>query len=171
MRMVHIRPEREGDRGEIRRVVRAAFGQDDEVVLIDRLRGAAEPFVSLVAADHGQVIGHILYTPATLAECEAGARMMCLAPLAVDPERQGEGIGSALIARGFEACRALGVDVVFVLGHAAYYLRRGFEPANAFGLIYQSETNAPAFFLRELNEGVLVGARGKVRFHRAFDDI
>ncbi len=128
---VHVREETPADRDAVRRVNDAAFGRDAEGRLVDALRGAVSPVVSLVACDGDEVVGHVLFTPVTV---DGAWTAMALGPMAVAPERQRAGVGSALARAGLDACRALGHDVVFVLGHPEYYPRFGFVPAPPRGL-------------------------------------
>ncbi|MCW8139428.1 MAG: N-acetyltransferase, partial [Planctomycetota bacterium] len=128
---ITVRPEAPGEVEAIRRVNDAAFGRPDEGRLVDALRGAARPFVSLVAREGDEVVGHALFTPVTVG---ATSSALALGPMAVVPGRQGVGVGSALVRAGLDACRALGHEVVFVLGHPGYYPRFGFVPAGPRGL-------------------------------------
>ncbi len=89
--------------------------------------------------------------------------------MAVAPERQKQGVGSRLVRAGLDACRALGEDVVVVLGHAEYYPRFGFEPAAARGLRYRGPDFDPHFFVAELRPGALEGVSGRVRYHPEFE--
>jgi putative acetyltransferase len=85
------------------------------------LREQASPLVSLVADEDGDIVGHVLFSPVTLAG-HADARIMGLAPMAVMPSKQRRGIGSMLARAGLDACRHLGFDAVVVLGHASVLL-------------------------------------------------
>ena len=98
------------------------------------LRERADPIVSLVADAGNAIVGHILFSPATLPGCPE-LRIMGLAPMAVAPARQRQGIGAALIHEGMEQCRRLGFGAIIVLGHAGYYPRFGFRPASQFGRV------------------------------------
>jgi putative acetyltransferase len=79
---------------------------------------------------------------------------LALAPLAVSPDFQRRGIGTALARAGLDACRKQGVPFVFVLGNPAYYSRFGFRPANASG-IRNEYTDTDAFMIIELVDGSL----------------
>ncbi len=118
-----IRPEEPRDRDAIRDVHVRAFGQPNEADLVDALRPGT---VSLVA-EIGGVVGHILFSPITV----GGAPAIALAPMAVLPEFQRRGIGSALVRRGLAAC---GDRLVIVLGHPEFYPRFGFVPARPLGI-------------------------------------
>jgi putative acetyltransferase len=94
-----------------------------------------------------------------------------LAPVAVLPRFQGQGIGSALIRSGLSRCRDLDWQVVFVVGEPAYYSRFGFMMAAPLGLHYESEAFDEAFQVRELTRGALANRRGWVRYHAAFGNV
>ena len=127
------RPERPADHDAIRRVHAAAFAPSEvEAPLVDALRAAGDLVVplSLVAEDDTGVVGHVAISRATA----GGADVLALGPLGVLPERQGEGIGSALTRAALAAAAATDYPLVALLGHADYYPRFGFEPAGALGL-------------------------------------
>ena len=91
-----------------------------------------------------------------------------LAPMAVAPGHQRKGIGSHLVREGLARCRAAGVAGVVVLGHAEYYPRFGFVPAQQFGLRCEYDVPADVFMALELTQGALRGVSGLVRYHAAF---
>lgn len=163
---MRIREEQEEDRAAVHEIVSAEFDTGAEAALIDDLR-SAEPIVSLVADEGGSVIGHVMFSPVTLLE-HPEARLMGLAPLAVDYEHQGRGVGSALVREGLDRCRSLGVLAVVVLGHPEYYTRFGFEPASRLGLRCEYDVPDEAFMALELERGALDGMSGTVRYHSAF---
>ncbi len=161
-----IRAERASDREAIFSVNARAFETDLEARLVDVLRERDAVAVSLVAELDGAIAGHILISPVSVGDRE----FVALAPLAVTPEHQRIGIGSALVRAGIDACRERGDAAIFVLGHAKYYPRFGFVPAGPKGLHYKHEEFDPHFFVLELREGALDGVRGMVTYHPAFDD-
>jgi len=163
-----VRPEFATDRDAVRRVHTTAFPTQEEADLVDALRAGADPLVSLVAEEAGDVVGHVLFSPVTLPE-HPELRLMGLAPLAVVPARQRTGIGAALTRAGLERCREIGAGAVVVLGHPAYYPRFGFARADAIGIGCQFEAPAEAWMLLELEPGYLRGAGGTARWHTAFD--
>jgi putative acetyltransferase len=167
---VAIRPERDGDRAAIFAIHAAAFPTDAEAKLVDRLRDAGAATVSLVAEEDGRAVGHVLFSPVRIVARDGSEyAAIGLGPVAVEPARQNDGVGGALIRAGFDACRANGHTVVFVLGHPPYYPRFGFEPASKHGLSYEGgEAFSTAFFVRELAPGALGGRRGVVHYHEAF---
>lgn len=108
----------------------AAFGQPDEARLTAALLDdpTAAPTLSLLAEEEGDAVGHVLFTAARI-EGAPTLRAALLAPLAVAPDAQGRGVGSALVRAGLERLQEAGVDLVCVLGDPAYYGRFGFRRA------------------------------------------
>lgn len=167
-----IRAERPDDADAIRRVNDLAFGQPQEGRLVDALRADGAAFVSLVAESGGVVVGHILFSPVTVeGEGAVVTAAVALAPMAVVPRRQRQGIGGRLVREGLAACRAAGAASVIVLGHPEYYPRFDFRPAAEFGLRCEFPVPPEVFFARELVPGALDGPGGVVRYHAAFADV
>lgn len=167
---VLVRDEQHGERAEVRAVNLAAFDTPMEAGLVDRLRNEAQPVISMVAVEVEEVVGHVLFSPVVLSEHD-DLRIMGLAPMAVVPEYQRKGVGSALVAAGLERCRKLGYGAVVVLGHPEYYPRFGFVPAARFGVRCAYDAPEEAFMLVELQPGYLDGAQGTIRYHPAFDAV
>jgi putative acetyltransferase len=167
---VRIREEEITDKPGVRLVNEAAFATKAEAYLVDTLREQVRPIVSLVAEEQGAIVGHILFSPVTLGDYPE-LKIMGLAPMAVMPEYQNRGIGSALVRAGLEACERLGFGAVVVLGHPQYYPRFGFQPATGFGIGCEYEVPEEVFMVKELHEGYLRGATGIVRFHEAFSGV
>jgi putative acetyltransferase len=165
---VLIRSEKEEDVAAVHALNTAAFASAAEADLVDALRQQAHPVVSLVAEDNGSMVGHILFSPIALSG-HPGLRIMGLAPMAVAPARQNQGIGSALVRAGLERCRELGFGAVVVLGHPRYYPRFGFCPAARFGLRCEYDAPDEAFMAVELQPRYLRGKSGTVRYHVAFN--
>lgn len=135
-----VRPATPADEAAIREVVCAAFGQSDEALLVDILRRDGDALVELVAEADGQVVGHILFSPMA---AEPAMNVAALAPMAVRPVLQCQGIGSKLVREGLDACRARGVEAVIVLGHPEYYPRFGFSAEAAETI--EAPFDGPAF--------------------------
>jgi|SRR5436190_15235941 len=163
-----IRHERNVDADAIRAVTAAAFPTQAEAALVDALRRQHAAVVSLVAEDGGQVVGHVLFSPVTLDGSDQG--MLGLAPMAVSPARQRQGIGSELVRAGLDATRICGAAGVVVVGHPAFYPRFGFVPALRFGLRCEYDVPDDVFMALELIPGMLHRG-GVVRYHRAFADL
>lgn len=165
-----IRAETGADHSALRVLNQTAFDSSAEANLVDALRAQATPCISLVADDAGEVVGHIMFSPATLSAA-AGMPVMGLGPMAVLPQRQGQGIGSALLRAGLEHCRELGYEAVFVLGHAHFYPRFGFVAAREFGITSIYDVPDDVFMALELSPGSLAAKAGKMFYHPAFDTL
>src|SRR5262249_24921323 len=100
-----IRPETSADHEAIRQVNRLAFGQDAEARLVDAVRDGGYVRVSLVAELGGRVVGHILFRDLPIITGAGTVPALALAPMAVLPEFQRRGIGSALVRSGLDECR------------------------------------------------------------------
>jgi len=162
---VAIRPERAGDECAIHEVVRAAFdghphSDGSEPAIVDALRADGDLSISLVAEDGGAIVGHVAFSPVAIAD--GGEGWFGLGPVAVMPQRQGEGIGAALIERGLALLRERDAAGCVVLGEPDYYGRFGFahDPA----LTYPGPP--PEYFRRLVIEGP--GASGVVTYAPAF---
>jgi putative acetyltransferase len=165
---VKIRPEAEQDQLPIHQVNAEAFETETEAKLVDALRNSGIPLVSLVAEQDDAIVGHILFSPMTDAQGNL-VPIAGLAPMAVAPGHQKQGIGSALVRAGLEQCRAAGYQAVIVLGHPDYYPRFGFVPASRFGIQCQFEAPDEAFMALELLPGALAEIAGVVNYHPLFD--
>jgi putative acetyltransferase len=162
-----IRPETCADHESIRHINRLAFGQDDEARLVDDLREGGYVRVSLVAELMGQIVGHILFSDLPIITGDGTVAALALAPMAVLPDFQSQGIGSALVQKGLEACRQQGHRIVVVLGHAHFYPRFGFSLKLAAHL--ESPFSGSASFMAvELVPGALDGVAGRVQYPPPF---
>jgi predicted N-acetyltransferase YhbS len=166
-RLLRIRPETEADRAAVRAVNEAAFGTSAEADLVEALHGKPVALVSLVAEVADTVVGHILFSPVSLTG-HAHLDVMGLGPMAVAPDHQRKGVGSALVRAGLAACKDLGCRAVVVVGHPAYYPRFGFVPAGRHALRCEYDVPADVFVVAELEAGALEGASGLVRYDEAF---
>src|SRR5687767_10672428 len=133
---VRIRHEEPGDIDAIRRVNELAFGRPLEAEIVDALRAAGNVVLSLVAVDDatGEVVGHVLFSPFAVVPAPPSFQALALGPLAVVPERQGQGIGSQLVRTGVAQCLRDGADAIFLVGSLVYYKRFGFEPVAGRGV-------------------------------------
>ncbi len=145
---------------------RQAFGQEEEAGLVRDLLDdpSAAPFLSLLACMGGRPIGHVLFTRARL-EPMAPLSVSILAPLAVIPQFQRQGVGIKLTEHGLAILTESGTDLVFVLGHPEYYPRFGFEPAGRLGFEATfpiPDKNAAAWMVKALGPGVIGSYQGRV---------
>lgn len=157
-----IRPATAADHDSIHAVETAAFGRPDEADLVDALRADGDALIELVAEEAGAIVGHILFSPLAT---NTGARFAALAPVAVLPGRQKDGLGGALILAGLDACEARGVDAVILLGHPDYYPRFGFSAEAARHV--RGPFSGPAFMGLALTPGALDGPV-TITYARAF---
>lgn len=169
--MFTVRAETTEDHSSVRRVNELAFGRTEEADLVDALREAAHPQVSLVALSDGAIVGHIFFSPVTIESEDSSFTAMGLAPMAVLPEFQGRGVGSLLVREGLEECARAGFDVVVVLGHPEYYPRFGFVPASGEGLSCEYDVPEEVFMVAELTPGALGGRRGLVKYRPEFGGV
>ena len=161
-----IRNETAEDIPSIRAVVHAAFGSAGEAGLVDGLRRSGALTLSAVAVVDSRVVGHVAFSPVTI----GGPHLaLALAPVAVAPDCQRQGIGSALIRWGLEECRRLEHGVVIVVGEPAYYPRFGFTPASQFGMQCPFQVAPEAFMVLELSPGAASVCRGMVRYRPEFE--
>lgn len=171
--MVTVRPERAKDYEAIHEVNKLAFGGEEEALLIQRLRKSTSflPELSLVAVKSGRVVGHILFSPIIIETQSEAVPALSLAPMAVLPEFQNQGIGSELVRQGLRESKRLGHDIVVVVGHPGYYPRFGFTPARAKGLEAPFSVPDEAFMVLELSPGALKGKKGTLKYPPAFDEV
>ena len=167
--MTIIRAEREADRRAVFEVNQEVFETDTEARLVDALREAAPPTISLVAEADGAIVGHIFFSPVTVDGTKGDVGLMGLAPMAVREKFQRKGIGRQLVERGLEACRQAGARLVFVLGSPDYYPRFGFRLVAPLGLHYTDPKLDVCFFVKEMQPGALEGVTGTVAYHPVFD--
>jgi len=165
-----IRREAPEDFDAIRHVNEQAFGRAVEADLVDHLRSRGVLTISLVATQDGEIVGHIAFSPVAVESGPASFEAITLAPIAVLPAHQRQGIGSQLVRAGLEECRQLGHEIVVVVGHPEYYPRFGFAPGKPRGIGCEFEAPDEAWMVLELREGALAGRDGIVKFQPEFHD-
>jgi putative acetyltransferase len=162
-----LRPELPADWEAIRRVHRLAFGRSDEARLVDALCQGGFVRLSLLADHGGQVVGHVLFTDLSIVTANGPIAALALAPLAVLPEFQGRGIGSALVREGLSLCQGQGHRIVVVVGHPDFYPRFGFSTSLATHLA-STYSGRPSFMAAELEAGALDGVVGRLQYPEPF---
>lgn len=148
------------DHEAIRSLLIAAFGGSVEAELVEQLRSDGDSEIELVAEEEGEIVGHILFS-----SVNAPFPALALAPVAVLPDRQRSGVGSALIKAGHRIAGDAGWRGIFVLGEPDYYRRFGYHPALAAGF---SSPYAGDYFMALALNGPLPAASGAVRHAPAF---
>lgn len=134
--MLTIRPERIEDYPAIAEVNILAFEQrltEALIVTLSRHYQRFDPQLSLVAEQDNKIVGHALFTPTAIRLLNTTVNAVCLAPIAVHPDYQKQGIGGKLIAEGHALARQKGYVLSFLVGHTTYYPRFGYQTF-AYGL-------------------------------------
>ena len=167
--MNNIESERPEHAAAIRELLLASFPGDGEAGFVDDLRAAHALPVSLVASDGSSVLGYVAFSPVFIRPSGLASVVWALAPLAIAPAAQRQGIGSALVRAGLRACADAGCDAVVVLGDPGYYHRFGFLPAARHGLRCSFEAPPEAFMLTALGGTPVPFHEGTVYFHSAFN--
>ena len=191
---IHIRTEHPADAAAVDDILVQAFGRTYEADLVIRLREAGRAVIALVAERENKLLGHILFSPLALEGyapphapedipplplvrapapwpgCAPGSLcLLALAPVAVLPEFQHQGIGSALVRQGILAAGPLiWAAGIVVVGHADYYPRFGFAPAARFGLTCPFPVPEASFLALELEPGALADKHGQVAYAPEF---
>ncbi|MEG4857370.1 N-acetyltransferase [Microcoleus sp. K1-B6] len=163
-----IRTEKPEDVEAVRNINVAAFGRENEANLVDRLRGIASTF-SFVAVQSDRIVGHIFFSPVVVeGKCSRNLSILGLAPVAVLPNYQRQGIGTLLIREGLKECARSGFQAVVVLGHPDFYPRFGFIPASRKSLKCEYDVPDEAFMVLELESGALQDCSGTVKYRSEF---
>jgi len=163
---VVVRAERPDDGTAIGVVNQAAFGGEDEARLVEALRTEDLALISLVAEVGDRIVGHVLFSRMAIETAAGTVPAVALAPVAVLPGYQRQGVGGRLIRRGLDLLHDRGERIVIVVGHAAYYPRFGFSADQARAL--ESPFARDVFMALELSPGALEGVIGRVRYPAAF---
>lgn len=154
---LRIRQETENDVAAVYQLVKTAFataqhsdGTEQDLVAALHTSGAFVPDLSLVAEMDGRLAGYILFT-----EAQVGAdTVLALAPLAVLPKFQRQGVGAALVAEGHQIAANLDYTHSLVLGSETYYPRFGYRPAAQSGITVPEGFPSENFMVAALRPGV-----------------
>jgi len=166
---VKIRKEEEKDNKRVYEVNRLAFQQENESKLIEKIRKGENfvPELSLVAEIDDEIVGHILFSKINIIG-DAIFESLALAPMAVIPEFQKQGIGGKLIKKGIEKAKELGFDSIIVLGHKEYYPKFGFQKASKWGIKCPFDVPDEVFMAIELANKALENKAGTVKYPKEF---
>lgn len=167
-----IRTETESDYEKVYMLNFEAFGKrEDESKLVEKIRKSEEfvPELSLVAEQDGEIVGHLLLSKAIVKNQDEKHTVIVLAPIAVKPEYQKQGVGTRLIEEGKKRCESLGYRLILLIGHPEYYPRLGFQPARRFGLeLKQFEVPDEVFMVCEVKKEALQKIKGELKYPTAF---
>jgi putative acetyltransferase len=131
------------------------------------LRSSGASLLSLVATSNGRIVAHAQYSPVSV----NGTIGAGLGPIAVHPDHQRQGIGSALIEAGNATLRQTGCPFVVVLGHADYYPRFGFEPASRYGVTCEWDVPDDVFMMLVLDRSKMTGVSGRAVYRQEFSTV
>jgi putative acetyltransferase len=165
-----IRAEQEKDWAAVHAVEASAFETSTEARLVAMLRHRAQPVVSLIAEDDGEIVGHIIFSPVSLSGHDH-LKIAGLGPMAVLPKHQRKGVGSTLVRAGLEQCKQLGFGAVVLVGHPDFYPRFGFGPGSRFNIACEFEVPAETFMVLELQPEFLTNTSGTIKYHPAFSEV
>jgi putative acetyltransferase len=165
-----IRPETPDDYPGVSTVNVAAFGEENEAQLIELIRQSDLyiPELSLVAVEDDVVVGHVMFSYVALETASGPVRIPDLAPLAVHPDHQNRGVGTALTEHGLVLLEARGEPLVLVEGIPAYYPRFGFERASLHGITPPSPKIPDDAFMVKVLANYDPKYRGPVHYPPAF---
>ncbi|MGL4943441.1 MAG: GNAT family N-acetyltransferase [Thermoguttaceae bacterium] len=173
--MIFIRTENPADAAAVWEVNVEAFGREEEAKLVDALRRRTD-FVrelSLVATTgENEIVGACLFSPIWIVREEReSVPSLALAPVAVRTSWQRRGVGGQLIREGLQRAKLLGFGSVIVLGHAEYYSRFGFVPADRWHIAPPFDVPREAWMALELVEDCVRDARGIVEYPPEFGGV
>ncbi len=163
-----IRNEQVEDIDTIAQLTKSAFEHEEhsshtEQFIVNALRRSKQLTVSLVAVEHGNIIGHVAISPVRVSSGASG--WFGLGPISVLPDRQGQGVGSALMNAALAELRQLGGVGCVVLGDPGYYGRFGFKAYPGLEL-----PGVPhEYFQAQAFSGA--PPKGMVQYHEAFEAI
>lgn len=168
--MVIVRQEKLEDYQTIYDLNKKAFDGEVEARLVNNLRKTKGfiPELSLVAEKNGKVVGHILFSVIHINTDTDQIPVLALAPMAVLPGNQKQGIGSLLIKEGLKKCKELRHKVVVLIGHADYYPRFGFVKASSKGLRLPFDAPDEAFMVYEIIPNSLTSISGTIEYPPEF---
>ena len=172
---ITIKQQEAHDLPAICRLIEEAFAtvqESDhrEQFLVKRLLSSSGfiPELSLTAWIGSELVGYILLTKIEILKNGASIPSLGLAPLAVRPSFQKQGIGAALIEEAHKRAAELNYETVLVLGHKHYYPRFGYRRAEDFGIVFPFEVPPEFCMVKELKPGAASRAAGQVKYPKAF---
>ncbi len=164
---MQIRKQTASDLPFICSILQQAFASPVEADLVVQLIVGGYDRITLVAEQDGKLVGQILFSEVSVVTEEGPMTALSLAPVSVTPQFQRQGVGTALICAGLEACVDAGYSLVFVLGDPAYYERFGFNRARALG--YRTAYAGDYFLALQLPEANVPAGTGRLVYPPPFD--
>jgi predicted N-acetyltransferase YhbS len=174
---ITIKLEARDDHREIENLVREAFwdvykpGCDEHLVLHNLRKSTAYvPELHLVACSGARIVGSIAYSRADVRKDEGGqSEVLCMGPLSVLPEYQGNGVGSLLLQESIQKARLMGFRAIVIFGNPLFYHRFGFRDAGSYRIATSDGHNFDAFMALDLSGDALAGIEGKFFADPAFE--
>lgn len=169
--MISIREENKNDLVKIKEINNKAFDQPQEGNVIDKIRESDSEILSLVAEIDGNLVGHIFYSEAEIECNNKKLKGMGLAPMAVLPKYQKQGIGKKLINESLKMLKKKPVPYIIVLGHEDYYPKFGFEKASKYGIKCQWDgVPDEAFMIMILEIEKMTNIHGIAKYRDEWDE-
>ena len=166
-----LREATSGDHEAVANIVSAAFKREDETKLVRALWAADAMRVEMLAEKDGAPIGYCAFSPLTAKPALDGV-MLGLAPVAVTPDHQSKGAGTAVVNAGLAACRKLDARLIAVLGEPSYYGRFGFKPAAASNMSWAGQDVGDAFQIMEWGADAIDRSSPiELFYHPTFDTV
>ncbi|MDV5172221.1 N-acetyltransferase [Photobacterium rosenbergii] len=163
-----IRSEAPADIIPIDNLLKTVFDTEAEAELVMRLRENGKRTLSLVACnDEGELVGHLFFSPVMLDGEDHN--WQGLAPMAIKPEYQRQGIGLAMLEEAKQTLAELGYPVIVVLGHPEYYPKVGFAPAAPQGIQCSWPAPEDAFMVLEVVPGAIGEKSGMISYSEEFN--
>ncbi|MFD2207573.1 GNAT family N-acetyltransferase [Kiloniella antarctica] len=164
--MVEIRKEEVKDRAQVLQLIHDVFGRWDESDLVKQLYLDDDVIFGLVAEEEGRIVGHVLFSKLEISTDQLVLETAALAPIAVHPDQQKQGIGAALINESLLICRNNEeLSGIIVLGNPDYYQRFGFS--SKLGARLDTPFKTESFMALEFRSGILP-KQAKVKYPSAF---
>lgn len=160
---MRVRPFDTSDSIPVSVLLATAFDDGFETRLVSQLRAAGDMAIELVAEDAGRVIGYVGFC-----WLKSPPGWLSLSPVVVSLQRQGQGVGAALIREGLDRARLAGAKAVTVLGNPDYYTRFGFTRKAAENLIVPYDK---AYFMLYPIAAQTAGAAHAVSYPPAFSGV
>jgi putative acetyltransferase len=159
-----IRRQAPGDESAVFDVVHQAFDKPDEAEAVDKIVARQGEDLALVALSDGHIVGHVLFSPMSVENYQGKAKITGLAPLAVHPDFQNQGVGKQLVNEGLRLVREAGFTAVVVLGSETYYGNLGFTPASEWGLAFSEGAFGDHFRIIVFDEQAIMDCRGAIHY-------
>ena len=171
--VVHFQSEQKTDYESVDRLLEKAFGGTEERTLVQALRNhsAYFPDLAVVQRKGSNLVGYLLLSEAKIVFQAHSQITLALAPMAIHPAWQKQGLGSALVKEALSRARQNGYASIFVVGHADYYPRFGFQPAKKFQMTSPWNIPDDVFMALELKEGSLAGGPGRIQYAEPFSQL